>query len=329
MKKKIYDEDRILNMDLITLQPNQISQGFYKCSPMAKRILSFAMTHFPIITWQKAGTTDKETGYQLCFKQSVFIKELGLQRTGTKQQQLIKNALEELQSSYVGIETKDLFATFAWVDSTLYAKKDGVILLNFNPKLAKALIEYSKGFTKYQLRDMGKLQSFYAMRYYEIALSWKGKKGKDGNKKNEWYFEYDVATLRKTFDIKDDEYSGRTDHFIEKVIKKPLDEVNQITDLNISLEKIKNGRAISKFRFTCSEKNEKLQITQSDTKQIKDEKRTINSEQEEMAQLKAKYPQEWQEVYEQELKNPSLFGGEVTAEAITFQKLKEKHAEKQ
>lgn len=303
MKEKIYDEDRILDMQLITLQPNQISQGFYKCSPMAKRILSFAMTHFPIITWQKAGTTDKEIGYQLCFRQNVFIKALGMQRTGTKQQELIKNALKELQSSFVGVETKELFATFAWVESTLYSPKDGLIWLVFNPQLAKALIEYSKGFTKYQLQDMGKLRSFYAMRYYEIALSWKGKKGANGNKKNEWFFEYDIKTLRKTFDIKNNEYSGRTDHFVEKVIKKPIEEVNQTTELNIYVEKIKEGKTISKFKFLCSEKTEfePLKITKTDTKEIKNEKTEINAEREqtekEIAFYKENYPELWAEKY--------------------------------
>ena len=309
MKEKIYNQDKILNMSLITLQPNQISQGFYRCSPMTKRILTFAMTHFPIITWQKAGTTEKETGYQLCFKQSAFIKSLGMQKTGLKQQELIKKALEELQSSYVGIETEDMFSTFAWVTSTQYFPKDKTIYIDFNPTLAKALIEYSKGFTTLQLYDLGKLQSFYAMRYYEIALSWKGKKGKDGNKKNEWWFEYDVSTLRKTFGIEDNE-DYRMTNFFTKVIQKPLEEVNQKTELNITVEKIRDGREIVNWIFVCTEKIEHLKISKTDSRKLRDEKREINNEIEIVSKLKAKYPERWQEVFDFEMSQPCLFGGE-------------------
>ena len=44
------------------------------------------------------------------------------------------------------------------------------------------------------------------MRYYLVALSFKGFKGKKGNEKNSWFFEYSVEDLRKLFDIQDNEH---------------------------------------------------------------------------------------------------------------------------
>jgi Initiator Replication protein. len=174
------DEWKIESVKAVScLQPNQISQGLYKCSPMAKRLLAYTISNLKMIKWNQ----EKEPCYEVYFRPVQFAKALGLQRIGTKQQQLIKDALEELQSSYIAIDTGDTFQTFAWVSRTFYAPKDKLINICLNQMLGKALIEWQKGFTTIQLIEMGKLQSFYAMRYYEIAQSWSGKKGKDGNKK--------------------------------------------------------------------------------------------------------------------------------------------------
>ena len=40
------------------------------------------------------------------------------------------------------------------------------------------------GFSLFEINDLGKLKSFYALRYYLVALSFKGFKGKKGNEKN-------------------------------------------------------------------------------------------------------------------------------------------------
>lgn len=311
-----------------SLQPNQISQGLYRCSPMAKKILAYVIADLNIVKWNNSS---HET-YEAIFKCSDFAKSLGFQRTGTKQKELIKQALLELQQSYIAIDTGDKFETFSWVTHSIYADKEHKIAVEINHHLGQALMEYKKGYTAIQLLELGKLQSFYAMRFYELALSFSGFAGQKQNKRNSWYFEYSVDQIRQLFQIKDNEYSGRMTNFITYVIKNPLEEVGQKTNLKIDFEKIKDGKNVIGFRFLCSKKTKQLKISKTDSKQIKDEKRAINNEQDEMAQLKAKYPQEWQEIFEQEIKNPNLFGGEefknTTAESYTFQKLKERHSKK-
>src|SRR5574344_480098 len=317
------DEDMLWKIesvkDIQCLQPNQISQGLYKCSPMAKRLLVYTISNLKMIKWNQ----EKEPNYEVYFKPVQFAKALGLQRIGTKQQQLIKDALKELQSSFIAIDTGDVFQTFGWVSRTYYAPKDKLINIALNQDLGKALIEYQKGFTTIQLVEMGKLQSFYAMRYYEIACSWKGKKGLGGNRRNEWFFEMTVQGLRDLFQIKDEEYAGRMNNFTKYVVERPIAEINEKTNLLIKFEKIKDGKTVVGFHFMCSEKAEKIKIEKTDRYKKKQEKIAINKESAEIELYKAKYPNEFAEIYEDEKKQENLFGISLLAEANTVLKLKE------
>lgn len=307
------EEWKIESAKKTSFQPNQISQGLYKCSPMAKRLLAYTISNLKIVKWNK----NSEPQYEARFKSTEFAKSLGLQRIGSKQQQLIKDALEELQASYIAIDTGDVFRTFAWVTETLYSTKDKSIYISLNQKLGQALVEFQKGYTTIQLLEIGKLQSFYAMRFYEIAYSWKGKKGLCGNKKNEWFFEYSLQQLRNTFQLADDEYAGRTNNLIIYVIQKPLAELNEKTNLLITFEKIKDGKEVIGFHFTCTEKATQLKIEKTDSFEEKREKNIINSESNEIDYYKNKYPEEFNKIYQEEKNQQALGFQGISFDSVT------------
>ena len=301
-----------LNTEL--LQPNQISQGLYKCSPLAKQLLAYVIADLKIMKWSNLNI---ET-YETTFKTTDFVKALGKSRIGAKQKDLIKAALVELQKSYIAIDTGKKFETFSWVTHAVFSDVDHKINIEINHHLGQALVEYKHGFTTLQLIELGRLQSFYAMRYYEIALSWIGKKGKEGNKAGCWFFEYSVEELRKTFQIGENEYSGRMTNFITKVIKNPLEEINQKTNLTVSFDKLKDGKNVVGFRFNCSEKAASVKITKDTDKMQIDEIKIINEEQAEIEYFKNRYPEEFAEALKlAEQQNTLPFGG---AFQVTFEK---------
>ncbi|HPY53786.1 MAG TPA: replication initiation protein [Treponemataceae bacterium] len=298
------------------LQPNQISQGLYKCSGMAKKILAYVISDLNVVKWNNS----KFETYETIFKPVDFIKTLGLQRTGKQQQQLIKDALIELQQSYIAIDTGEKFETFSWVTHSVYAEKERKIAIEINHHLGKALMEYKKGYTAIQLVELGKLQSFYAMRFYEIALSYSGFEGKQGNKKKNWFFEYSIQDIRQLFQMKDDEYKGRMTNFITKVIAGPLAEVCQKTNIDITFEKIKNSKEIIGIRFNCTRKDDKVKIAKTDSLKLKQEKIEINEEEDIIARNRKRF----EELYQEELKTPNLFGTttELFAKSNAFKRLK-------
>ena len=82
-------------------------------------------------------------------------------------------------------------------------------------------------------------------------------------------------------------------NFITKVVKNPLDEVNEKTNLTVSFDKIKDGKNVVGFRFNCSEKAASLQITKDNSQAELDEIKVINEEQAELQYFKTHYPEEF------------------------------------
>lgn len=307
-----------LNREL--LQPNQISQGLYKCSPLAKQLLAYVIADLKVMKWSKS---NNET-YETTFKTSDFVKALGKTHIGSKQIDLIKGALVELQKSYIAIDTGKKFETFSWVTHAVYSEVDHLINIEINHHLGEALVEYKHGFTQIQLIELGRLQSFYAMRFLEIAYSWRGKMSKDGNIKGCWYFEYSVEELRKTFQMGDNEYSGRMTNFITKVIKNPLEEINTKTNLTITFEKIKEGKNVTGFRFNCTEKAAPIMIAKGTSKDEADDIVIINAEQAELEYYKARYPDEFAEALDiVKQQNELPFGFSLADDAKALQMLKD------
>lgn len=273
----------------LCLQPNQISQGFYHCTPMAKKLLAYTIAELKVIRWHD---NPNKICYQTTFTVSDFIKALGLQnqKQSANQKEIIRNALLELQKSCIAIDiAKDTgkeFHTFSWVNHSCYSEDEKKICIDINDKLGEALIQIQKGYTELQLLTIGKLKSLYALRFYELGKSYAGFEGKNGNEKGEWFIDLTVEQIRKMFVLGKEDYKGRMTNFITNVIKQPLDEVSKKTDLLMSFEKAKEGRNITGFRFTCKWKTEPVKIKKTEPKAIKKLKEEIKEEMQEVERIK-------------------------------------------
>ena len=100
-------------------------------------------------------------------------------------------------------------------------------------------------------------------------------------------------------------------NFITKVIKNPLDEVNEKTNLNITFDKIKDGKNVVGFRFNCSEKSEPILITRDMEKEQVEEIKVMNEEAAELEYFKTQYPEEFAYLaypYEEARRKCHVFG---------------------
>jgi len=286
----------------LCLQPNQISQGLYHCTPMAKKLLAYTIAELKVIRWHD---NPNKIRYQTTFTVSDFIKALGLQKQkqSSNQKEIIREALLELQKSCIAIDTGKEFHTFPWVEHSCYTEDEKKILIDINHNLGEALIQLQKGYTEMQLLTVGKLKSLYALRFYELGKSYAGFEGKNGNPKGEWHIDLTVEQIRKMFVLGEKDYEGRMTNFITKVIKQPLDEVSKKTDLSMTFEKAKEGRNIAGFRFHCKWKTAPVKIKKTEPKAIKELKAEINAEEQEIERIKADgyLGMIWDECYEQAL----------------------------
>lgn len=283
------------------LQADELSRAIYSCSMTARKLIAFAATKI-----QEKAIDETPLWYSgrmvtyvpaAEFKISELLKALGLSLQGHNYE-LIKKATNELRHCSIEIkEADDEFRIWNWFQFIQYSKAKDKIELHFSNEIGWALYGLRENYCSLDLHTVGEFKSFYAFRFYEIALSWKGMKGRKGNEPGTWWFQMTPEEIRTTFKIDDNLYRGKDglNNFIKKVIQIPLNELNSIcTDFKIEALKIKRGRNLVAFRFDCTElKKEKKKIVKTDSKEVRQAKREINEEHDELDYFKNKYPDDY------------------------------------
>ena len=171
---------------------------------------------------------------------------------------------------------------------------------------------------------MGKIQGRYAIRFYELALSYAGFEGRDGNSRGEWYFEHTLDEIRALFQIDPKKYK-QTKEFKRNIIDNPIEEINAAgIGLRIEPKYNRKGKWLVGVRFNCRwvKRDEPLPVTPA-TETAK-----------ESEQLRAAFPEEFEkykaEYIAQKQAQPGLFAErqdsiELVAEVDAYEKLREAH----
>ena len=139
-----------------------------------------------------------------------------------------------------------------FVSGVTYSEGLGLVQLKFTPETIPLVIGLSENFTKYEIEQVSKLSSQYALRLYEILAQWRTK-GKCMLK---------LAELRFKFGLLDGEYP-RMDNFKKRVLDIAVSEINANTDITTSYEQHKQGRKIIGFTFTIKQKSTAQQTKQT------------------------------------------------------------------
>jgi len=301
-------------------QPNVISQAIYDLSPSARKLVAMAMSLLPA----EGGSSWDYDNNTVTFKTADFINALGLDRGG-ETRKYIRAAVEECHNSSVTIEIpNEGFDIMSWF--MISKIRENTITMAFTPQMADLLRGFKKAYAKISLVDLGKLQSRYAIRFYELAMSYSGFAGKDGNPRGHWWFEKTLDDLRVLFDVKKKLYP-RTSNFRTFVIDNPIEEINK-ADIGIFIkpEYVYDGRFLIGAKFNCRwMARDEPKPTQPVTESGQENERLAAAFPEEFEKLKA---EEWAELK----KSPTLefYGNnpdtqKQIAEQKAYIKLKELH----
>lgn len=134
-----------------------------------------------------------------------------------------------------------------WVYRVKYKEGEGCVELGFSPDVLPHLTLLNKEFTSYQLKQIGNLSSFYAIRLYELM----GQFLKLGQR------ECTLDQLRQMLDL-GEKYQDVKD-MRKRVLNPALKELNASTDIRALVEPTRRGRKILGFVFTIS-KNDQLAL---------------------------------------------------------------------
>ncbi len=124
-----------------------------------------------------------------------------------------------------------------WVSQAEYAEGQGVITLTFTDKVLPYLTLLHREFTSYRLKHVGRLSTFYALRMYELLSQYRVTAERT----------CDLAQLRQMLDL-GDKYP-RVNSFRQRVLDPSIQEINQVTDLLVTVTPITQGRAVTGFHF--------------------------------------------------------------------------------
>lgn len=298
----------------IILQADQLSRALYTSSILARKIIAFSASRIQ----EKMIDTDWSSLTKLNnislpvaeFKISELLRALGLSNSG-ENYYIIKNTIKEIRG--LGLEIindKKIYQAYNWFSSVYYNEDIDQIELTFTPEIGWTLYELKDGYTALNLQTIGVFKSFYAFRFYEIALSWRGMQGRKGNNQGCWWFQMSTDEIRKTFKIDQNAYSGRINNFTMWVIQKPIEELNRVnSQFKIEYSKVKRGQKIIGFRFDCTTlEKEPKKIRKTDSDLIVNQKKLINDEDKAIQKLKKRHLDWWKEVYQDNLKHPLPFG---------------------
>lgn len=272
------------------------------------------------------------------FSLSEFHEALGL-TDGGKQRDEIKKMVNDIVKETVILEYENKDKIFPWFVEAEYEHDNNTVKnlsFVFNPGvIGAALVNSGEHYSHIELLVIGQIKSFYGLRIYELVKSFYNKKGRYGNEPGNWKTDwYSVDELKKFLQC-EMSYIGRLDNFLSRVIKKPIEEINQVCkeldiNMNIDIEIKRGGRGgkqVQGIRFVCSEFFEELKISKKDTKLLIDEKMKMNEELLENQKLKEKYKEEWTEiekkVIEKNKKNPVFRKDGIFFEAAVLAYIRE------
>jgi plasmid replication initiation protein len=137
-----------------------------------------------------------------------------------------------------------------WVDKIGYEHQSGIVFLRFTQDIVPLITRLEENFTKYEIQQVSKLTSTYAIRLYELLIQWRS----SGQTPI-----FNLAIFRQQLGIEATQYKTMS-NFKTYVLDFALKQVNELTDITAKYQQHKTGRTISGFSFTFKPKQEHKKI---------------------------------------------------------------------
>lgn len=132
-----------------------------------------------------------------------------------------------------------------WVDNCEYQPGEGRLTIQFGYRVSLYLSGMFDNFTKYNLRNSGRLNTFYAIRIYEMLCQFRKEQRKT-------YARVQPVDELRTILKLDNAYKKFYD--LKKwVIEPSINQINNKTDINVYLETRKTGRSVTGVVFKFHE----------------------------------------------------------------------------
>ena len=225
-------KEKMYPVNTVAIQ-NRVTECFKSMSVDEKRILIMAS---PV-----ARNIDATEQDSILISAQQFAEECGIKvNSAYKQIELASKKLVDRSFSYTNEKGKKVYSN--WVIDATY--EDAGVSLRFTSvvlMMLKILDKYNP-YTRYKKDVVLKLKKDYSIDFYHLAK----KSGKIGN------FELTIDSMFTEFGLPESYRDLR--NLKRRVLKDPIDEINNYTDITLTYDPIKKGRSVVGFKFTVKEK---------------------------------------------------------------------------
>lgn len=157
---------------------------------------------------------------------------------------------DKLMSRYISIKNihNDKFRKYHIIKNVYF--ENGILTMKIDDEMKDFYISLN-WYTKYQLKNIMQFKSSYSFRIYELAKQYE----KIG------YRKISIDDLRKKLNIEENQYPQYA-NLKQRIIKISIKEINEYTDLKISIDEIKESRKVIGIKFTIESSKPKLQTNE-------------------------------------------------------------------
>lgn len=217
--------------ELLIYKTNSLIEASYRLTLDEIRVLALTI-----------GTMNPKSDQQVFdFTVADFIAEFPDATTKNAYNQ-IQNAINRLYDRSVRTEDGERVTKFRWVSSQTYFKSEGRFRIALTNEVMPYLTQLKGQFTQYQLRHISSFKGVHSIRIYELCTQYKSR----GDR------EITVEKLKEWLQVEDN-YS-RWGNFKMRVLDPAVKEINAKSDLLVSVELIKKGRAVHAIKFNIKSK---------------------------------------------------------------------------
>ncbi len=169
--------------------------------------------------------------------------------TTEKRYEEIRDIARSLREKEVFINIDNKQVSMGWFSKVKAEERTGDIEIFFDNDMMPYLLQLKKRFTRYQLKNILYMKNKYSIRVYELLKQYE----KIGSRS------FELLKLKKVLALEKGQYIRIYD-FERFVLKPSMEEINELTDINVSYEKVKKGRKVVGIEYTISSKDDKSYI---------------------------------------------------------------------
>lgn len=180
--------------------------------------------------------------YLYTFDISTFCDVCGIESNNGKNIQNIKNTLGELSDHRFWLDYGEGEFLFRWISTADIMKNSSKVEVEISSKVFPYLVGLTEKFTEYELWQILPMKSAFSIALFELLKS--------------YTYKHTVAVslddLRKYLGI-EGKYSDFK-NFKQKVLNVATKEINELTDITIEWEGVRDGKSYAWVRFTIEPK---------------------------------------------------------------------------